>query len=347
MKKNLIYLLLLAVVAGVFVWMQRDKKTADATSPDQDFAVKDVSGIDRIFLADKSNTIADLRKEGNHWVINGKYKAFQPTVNVLLETIQKVQVYYPISNKRWNEVVKDLATKSTIVELYKNGETKPFKVYHVGGNTEDSRGTYMIMEINGKVAEKPYITHLPGMQGIINVRYFTDEVSWRDTGVFDYSAEQIRQVAINYFTQPEHSFTITAIDEDSINVSRGFENIEDNTKPLNKDFLLRYLSSFSFLNVEGFVNERPGKDSVLASQPLLEIQVKDIAGKQKNMVVYLMPTGKRTKYQFDRAGEAIPYDIDRYYALLNEGKDFAIIQDFVFGKVFRKYDDFFAKSKPL
>ena len=58
------------------------------------------------------------------------------------------------------------------------------------------------------------------------------------------------------------------------------------------------------------------------------------------MKIFLMPVNKRSKSQFDEVGEPLKYDVDRMYALVNDGKDFAIIQYYTFGKILLGYDDF-------
>jgi hypothetical protein len=55
-----------------------------------------------------------------------------------------------------------------------------------------------------------------------------------------------------------------------------------------------------------------------------------------------MPINQRTKQQTDpNTGRPMLYDSDRYYALINHNKDFVVIQQYVFGKILRQYDDFF------
>ena len=38
--------------------------------------------------------------------------------------------------------------------------------------------------------------------------------------------------------------------------------------------------------------------------------------------------------QFDYEGNPLKYELDKYFALVNNGQDFALIQHFVFGKLF-------------
>jgi hypothetical protein len=50
-----------------------------------------------------------------------------------------------------------LSVNATKVEVYKNNESTPFKVYYVGPETLDGMGSFAIMEIDGNTAKKPRI----------------------------------------------------------------------------------------------------------------------------------------------------------------------------------------------
>ena len=56
-----------------------------------------------------------------------------------------------------------------------------------------------------------------------------------------------------------------------------------------------------------------------------------------------MPLSKRSKLQFDAQGNDMPFDIDHYYASIHDGKDFALVQYYIFGKLLRNYKDFYFK----
>ncbi len=346
MRKTLIYLSVLLVLAALVVFINQNKKQNAEVPPDHDFAVEDVSIIGRIRLTDRKGVTADLRREADHWKINGKYRVMPAKMNVLLETMEKVTISKYVSKARMEGVIKELASKSTKVEIFKKDENKPFKVYYVGGNTEDSEGTYMIMELKGKPANRPYIMYIPGMRGILDVRYFTDEEEWRDTKIFDHSPDEIAQVSLHYPENPEQSFHIKVLSEDSIIVSPRSEPPFP-AGNLYKEGVKRYLSSFSFINAEAFDNENPVRDSVTASTPFVNLMLTDINGNSHQVVIYHMPLNRRSKLQYDQYGKKLPYDLDRYYAVINNGKDFVIIQDFVFGKLLKKYTDFFTPRKPL
>src|SRR5687768_14525379 len=153
MKKNILYLVVLVVVAAASFFILRQQKEEAKIQPEQDFGVQDVATIERIVIKDKEST-ADLRREGDHWMINNKFKAMQPKVDVLLETINRLRVSYPVGKAAIANVQKELAAKKIKVELYHKGEDKPFKEYLIGGTTQDSEGTFMQMIVDGTPAEK-------------------------------------------------------------------------------------------------------------------------------------------------------------------------------------------------
>lgn len=339
MKKNILYLAVLAIVAAIGFLVFKQKKAGMQVSSDQNFAVAHVDSIDRIVLENKTAK-AELRREGDHWRINDRYKAMQPKVDKLLETIKKVQVEYPVAKAAMENADKELTAKATKVEIYRKGESSPFKVYYVGGVTTNSKGTFMRMES----AEQIYAMTVPGHIGLLDVRYFTEEIEWRDTGIFDYDMDDIAQVSVQYPQHPDSSFTLKVVNADSVELTPTIA--VPGPKKISKERVAKYLTSFSFLNAEMYDNDNPKKDSISSSTPFASVVVTDRSGISKQMTVYYMPLNRRSKSQFDEKGDYLPYDLDKYYAVINDGKDFVVIQDFVFGKIFRRYSDFLVGQQP-
>jgi len=204
----------------------------------------------------------------------------------------------------------------------------------------------MLMELNGRKAQRPYVMVVPGFIGILSVRYFTDETEWRDTKVFDYSLGDIKQITVRYPQLPARSFYINAVSDDSFAVySTQSGESPHPAERINKEGVVRYLSSFKSLHAEAFDNNNSKRDSIVRSIPYVSVTITDKTNKVNQLVVYYMPLNKRSKLQFDPKGNRLPYDLDRYYAAINRGSDFVIIQDFVFGKIFRQYSDFIPKER--
>ena len=340
MKKSLLYLSILAAIVAVIFYLNREDEIKKEVKDHQEFATKDTEAISRIFIANKTGEKVDLTKTADGWVVNGKYKVMPYKIRELIGTVGSLEIQRPVSKAQWDYAVKMLATKSKKVEIYQNGKSAPFKVYHVGGHTVDGTGTYMIMEEEGQVAERPYIISIPGFEGVLDVRYYTEEESWRHSGIFDFKLSEIAKVEINYTKYPQNSFVINVLDEDSFQVIPTTPELKINELP-HQEGLVHYLSSFEYLNAESFQNQNPVKDSILSTTPFLKMSITDKNGTKNGMTVYYMPMNKRSKSRVDIFGDDVPHDLDHYYALINDGQDFVTIQTYVFGRIFKKYRDFF------
>lgn len=343
MKRNLIIVLFVFALAVVAAYIHFSKKPKHSEAAEKAFKVDNTDVVTKIFMADKTGKKVLLEKTKQGWIVNGKHKVFKPKINFMLETLRRVEVDYPVTDKQFDNVIKMLSVNATKVEVYKNNESTPFKVYYVGPETLDGMGSFAIMEIDGNTAKKPYVINIPGFTGNVTYRYYLDEKDWRDLNVFDSNIDAIQQFSLQWFDHPEWNF--------SFKKERGnFTMLENSTnQPLNKTAVNQYLNSFTFLNAEAIENENPQKDSILKFQkPYLKFTLLPIgASKPTEMIVYPMRINKRSKTQFDALGNELVYDLDRYWATVNNGLGFVVIQDYVFGKVIRKREDFFIKAQTV
>ena len=65
----------------------------------------------------------------------------------------------PVPKAAFNNVIKQIATSGTKVEIYQ-GKDKPSKTYYIGGATLDHQGTYMILETEGVKSSVPFIMYI-------------------------------------------------------------------------------------------------------------------------------------------------------------------------------------------
>ncbi|MCD4734519.1 MAG: hypothetical protein K8R53_00620, partial [Bacteroidales bacterium] len=70
------------------------------------------------------------------------------------------------------------------------------------------------------------------------------------------------------------------------------------------------------------------------------ITLTDTAGVENIVKTYYKPNDM---LRFDMEGILYTYDLDRLFALINEDRDFVLIQYFVFDKVFRELEYFRVK----
>ena len=340
-KKNKIYLAILIVLMILSYFVVFKKHSGTISDEEKNFAVVDTATIYKIFMADKDNNQVILKRDKGNWTVNNKFPARKGAIYLLLTTLKRQRVRFPVSEQSRSQVIAGLATKSTKVELY-DKDNNLIKSFYVGGASEDYLGSYMLMEIEkGKPAKTPMVVTLPGFDGYLSVRYFLKEVEWRSRMIFNYAPSMIQSLSMNFPYKKEQSFTINTVGKDSFNIVRTINN--QIAKKANMDRIKLFLSYFSNINAEAYQNNNPKKDSVLSASPFCIISVKDFLGKENKVSLYYMPLNRKSKQQYDQQGNIMPYDLDHYYASINNGKDFVIVQDYVFAKLFRLYSDFVAK----
>ena len=341
MKKNnriiIIIAAILVVIAGVLIWNNRYLSTLQGES--SDFQVWDTASVTKVYLADRKERESLLERQEHGWTLNDTYTAHPKQVQYLLTTLYKIRVKMPVSVASHDNIVKQLASQSTKVEVYQIVprinlfdkiklfyHEKRTKVFYVGDATMDSSGTFMLKE----GADKAYIVYIPSFRGFITTRFTANPDDWRDHTIFHENMADIQSVEVDFNEDPEGSFRIDNIGKHQYKLTR----LSDN-KDLPYDTLkvINLMSSFSDLRFEAlFTNTLPQEriDSITSSPYLHYIVVTDKDGNKQDMRTFkkLVLNGVT-----DLSGEIGDVDRDRMYALVNDGKDFVLIQNYVFDKV--------------
>ena len=331
MKKNRTAIILVIILGVISFWFIINKGKGTIKETLRDFAVADTASISKIFLADKSGNAVTLeRKAPGHWTVNGKYNARPDAVQTLLYTIKKVDVKEPIGKSAQDNVIKRLAAKAVRCEVYQNN--KLTKAYYVGTETQDQTGTYMILidPETMEPSEKAFVTYIPGFEGYLTTRYFVEEKGWRDRTVYQYIPSDIKSVRVELPPHPENDYELLVNGNNNYQIKL----ISKNQNLSNVDTLSvkQYLSYFQQLNFESFeVNLKQTQiDSVLKSQPIYILTITDNKEVANKIKFYARKNHKGLQ---DKDGKVLPFDPDRMDALLDNGKDFVMLQYYNFGKV--------------
>ncbi|MCS6916455.1 MAG: DUF4340 domain-containing protein [Chitinophagales bacterium] len=332
MKSTRIYLLLfvlLAALAGIVIWLKAPWTTlpADETA----FAIEDTAAVYRIAIADMQGRRIVYQRSGNRWIINDKYYARKDYMDILLSTLHRVRIQYPVADAAQATVITAMTNHNKRVEVY-DRRGRLIKAYFVGGPTLDNRGTYLLLE----GSRKPYVAALPQFVGTLQSRYSTEEEKVRDTNIFRYRPGELRRIALTYAKSADSSFILEVYSADSMIIRNGKGDVATGDR-INKANLYGYLNLFSTLNAEVYANDLPKKDSILQTTPYCELEVLDAHGSRKSVTCFRMPRTQHTVLQYDREGNPVLFDPDRYYALIRPEYDFAIVQQFHFGRVFKNF----------
>ncbi|MCF6342654.1 MAG: DUF4340 domain-containing protein [Bacteroidales bacterium] len=344
MKKNrpLIFILLFLALIAVFLMSRNNSGTLK--EEETGFAVTDTSAVTKIFIADKKDHSVLLKRTDSGWLLNGKFQTSSRMVEILLETMHDIKVRAPVSLSSHDNIVSRMAVIGIKVEVYEMvyrinlfdkiklfRHEKRTKVFYVGDATQNNRGTFMLME----GAERPYITYLPSLRGFISTRFSALEDDWKSHMVFNNRLIDIQSMSLIFGEEPEGSFKVEVKD------ARGnykLTALQDGRNIADYDTLkvLNLLTSFADLRYETRLNKilpQETIDSIVATPFLYEITLED--RRQGTRFLRAFKRAATPDGLADGEGGLIPVDHDRFYALINEGEDFVLMQYFVFDKVLK------------
>lgn len=334
MKKNAIPLILFALLGTATAWYflsGEDTQTTTLKDSNREFAVKDLSQVHKIFMADRRGRQTTLIRQGENWNVNGQGNANPNILNNLLQVIRNVEIQFIPPSTAIQPIVQDLSTNGIKVELY-GAQEQLLKAYYVGGTTPDERGTYMIME----GAEQPYVMHLPSVHGGLRVRYNIWGQNWRDKTVFAYQPEELSYVSIEYPNHRSKSFQLYA-DKDSYEVEPFYDITPGARKTVPRGLAQSYLLGFERIIAEAFENENAGRDSISQLLPFAIITVKTKDGAEK--VVELNPMDQQRV-----ADKFAATPIERYFAEVRPPDDFMMVQHHLFAPILRPIEFFLQES---
>lgn len=341
MKQNKFIIVTLGILSilAIVLYFKNSKSTLGSSQ--SDFAIIDTSTVTKIFMADKNNNIILLEKmEFGDWSVNQDYLASQSMINTLLATMGNISVREPVSKIAHDNVIGRMAALGIKVEIYQQKYFIDFlgiklfkrerlsKSYYVGDSTKDNMGTFMRMD----KSPKAYVVYIPGFSGFLHSRYSTKIEDWRDHTVFKLRLSDIKSVKLEFIEFPEESFIINNEDNRLITLN----SLASGQKLDSYDTIrvLDYLTSFKDIRYEALLNSMNSekKDSITNSRPLHIMTVTAINGNIYKMKTFHKEPNKEIE---DMLGFTILHDQDRLYALINEEKDFVLVQYYVMDKILR------------
>jgi hypothetical protein len=197
--------------------------------------------------------------------------------------------------------------------------------YYVGGGNPDMSATYL--HING--SNTPYLANILGSPSLLEARFSTNPQDWYDREVFDYDASELATISVNNAQEPEESFTLSRVDS-TYTISPALSN-------LSQSAARSYFALFSYKNYEGFADYLTAevKDSIINSAPFMTITTRTASGEEKSMRLY-EKTSSSNNTLYDRNGNIIVEDTERYFAKISTYPYLVTVQHYVMGKLMAK-----------
>ncbi len=315
MKKNLIYLLVFAVLLAVtgYLVMQREGKSTIERSQKYDFTISDTAAVDKIIISDKRPSKVTLTRGENGWLVNGEGNARKDAMETLLMTFYHMEMRNFLPERMKQTAIKRMAVYGKKVEVYQNGAL--FKTFFVGTESQDEMATYMMIE----GSDAPYAVSIPGFNGYLSTRFFTDASLWRSRTIFGLPVNRIRSVEILYPRDPANSFSVVRFSDDSTYVKKvASGNVLRNVNMVNVKL---FLSGFEKLSYEGAIVPTDPiyarRDSLLASTPAFVISATDTEGNSKKLSAYYI---KADEEMTNEAGVPLQFDPDRLHAFIDNDR---------------------------
>ena len=282
-------------------------------------------------MVDKASNQVLLERKQGFWTVNNNHAVRKDAIDVLLETMYRLEIKTPVAKKNKDYVIKSLSTDHIKVEIYED-DNDLVKTYYVGGSTPNKEGTYMILE----ESSMPFIMHIRGFSGFLTSRYFTDETIWRDQKIFRYNFNDIASVELKDFKNENNSFKILNLGDNQYQLQDKDKKIIENVDIIS---LKSYVASFKNINFEAVAHKltTEKRDSILSSNPIYDLSVVNKKGEKKSMKAFVR---QNIGSLLDENAKPYEHDINRLYGHLEGSEEIFIIQYFVFDPLFIKLNDF-------
>lgn len=279
--RNTLILVVVLLLLGGLSWYVVSTNASNTLSEDSHFAIEDTASIGQIFIAGKDGNVSDLKQKGKFWTLNDTLKASKFKVNMLLNTIRRIDVFMPVPENEKEIAVKNLATSSYKVEIMDTlGEE--IKTYYIGGGTRSYSGNYAIME----GSNNPYIVHIKGFEGYLTPRYQIHPQDWRDPLLTAVKPNTLKKVKVSYPDTGRHGFTVVATEE-------GFDVLEHPNPDSVRVY--DYLKTFGKFYAAGYIwrDKQIILDSLNNMTPFAYLEIEDENPEySKQLAIYYNPASK-------------------------------------------------------
>ena len=326
-NRRILYVLIFitAVTGGVWLYTQPAGQLAGIAGTD--FAVSDTSKIDKIFIADMDGKSVTLTRpeQGRLWELNGRFKAREDAVTLLLKTFKRAAIQGPVAEAAEPNVVRLISARGKKVEVYQGGDT-PVKTWYVGTATPSHTGTYMVLETPEGRGAKPFVVHMEGFTGYLSTRFFTSERDWRFTGLFNHPKRSLARVEVRHLNEDRQSYMLSSAEEGSLEL----QDLEGNPRAYRDTLGLReHFLRFKKVHLETYESrlDEAVEDSLRSASGAFALATWNKLGERSSVAVHWKPGTDAV------TGEATN-DLEQLYGVTSEG-EVVLLQRFVFDPLIR------------
>lgn len=335
MKKTALLLLILAVIAGAMYYLKpSDKRVAEKQASygieGRDIALENTEDITAITIQKGSEPGYLLEKKSNGWYINKKYRVSDTKLPQLMKVFKHIQVNeipHPNAIPQIKEYMKYSAIK---VKLY-DSDNKVMRSFSIGPETTQ-KGTIFMLD----GYDSPYYMHIKGFDGLLRSRFLQPIDNWRDQKFFNFDANDIASISLQYHRNERQSFHINNTNPPTVKPLSSF--IQENGKSANVNKTKAYIDNFSGMYVEAYDNTNPKRDSFMRNIPFATLTLTQKNGEMIKARFLPFIDLIDDEVQINQSSDS--KQVDHFFIDI-EGGDFIVAQQQQIEKIFVPLDYFY------
>lgn len=285
MKKILTLVIALVVIIGLSIFafnLSENSGKSDQQLSLIEFAIEDVTTVDKITISDAFGRQFTVVKNGDEWTDKDGNCVVEQSVDLILDAFKNIEFKGYLPDNSIDQFTKIITTQHTKVEIFQNGAWT--KTWYIGPPAKDHYGQVMLVDSkDGGKSDAPVLMKIKGMNGIIEPRFFADARKWECTNIFSIPLHELSKVEVKFYDEPERSFTVTKNGSDMkvYQQDRLLQNVDTS-------MIFRYLNNYQKIHfdIPNYVLNDKQIDSLKATTPFCVLKVKETNGKSTKLKCY-------------------------------------------------------------
>ncbi|TAF34940.1 MAG: hypothetical protein EAZ57_02175 [Cytophagales bacterium] len=310
MTNKLKYLSLVVVLLFfcIFWAIQSQNSRATNNETQANFALEDTLGVDKFSFG----AAVISKKSGTVWSINDKYEVDDDMLFSLFSVMKSLEVKRPVPAGQRNQII-DLFFRSGLeVKIWKGKEV--YKKFFVAG---DSAESYAMLDKG-----EPYEVYIPGgFYMPIRQLFEINEEEWRNRTILKTSSATLKTLSVEYTSKPEDNLYVEFKSSKSVSgLDSGYYTLRGE-QAVNMPRLYQYLTQFTGVKCDAYVNDPAVRDSIQKLEPFSKISLVDLAPEQSD-VLRVYPSRSNVLGLLEKSGQVVLLDPKYMSKLLGVKKAF-------------------------
>ncbi len=336
MKKNILYLIIVAILGVAVYYFVFLNPNSTLNLDERAFAIEDTSMVSKIFISDMNGThITYLRQENGWHILETKQTARKDVIDMMLRTFKNNSVRYPVAKSALQNAIKDIAAHNKKIELY-DANNKKIRSMFIGPPAPDNKGNYMLVE----KAKTPYVVWNTNFVGSLDTRFSTDANEVRSRQVLSVPFPALAEITVQHSNPQLSSYSINVQKPDSFLIVNLNNKESIPNRQIDKDKVFEYIDFLKAVYCEAIISSENEKMKAISQEPFCILTLKMRNGSEQEVKCYYKEISQRSKSQTDAQGNARPYDLDRFYGVVKGSDDVYLLQDYHFGQLLKTFEYF-------